>query len=252
MICYKGVALGVPVAGLGVMHADCLDVLPLLSGVRTIFADPPDNIGLAYNGYDDKMSPACYYGWLERVVLAALARCEVFWLSYYWKHDLEIKYFVRQILKYRHPAFDSRTFLWRYTFGQHREKDCGSGFRFLLRLSRVPMDVVRVESERQRLGDARANPLGRVPDDAWDDAVWSVPRVVGNSAERCRWHPTQHPIGLLDRVLRMSGGPVVDLFAGTGSMLKAAGGLGIEALGIEIDRYYVERVIECGFVEVLV
>jgi len=56
MICYKGVALASGSGlGAGIMHADCLDVLPLLSGVRTIFADPPDNIGLAYNGYDDKM-----------------------------------------------------------------------------------------------------------------------------------------------------------------------------------------------------
>ena len=206
-----------------IYNGDCLDLLAHLDPVDLIFADPPDNIGLKYDGFTDK-NPH-YYDFLYRVILDSLRLTPVFWLSYYWKHDVEIKYLVRRILKERHPSYEAKTFVWRFTFGQHSATDCGSGFRFLLRLSRSThrwnTSDILVESERQRLGDPRASDRGRVPDDYWE---FDFPRVVGNSPERVPWHPTQHPLGLLCRMVRLCTNPkdrVVDLFGGTGSMAKA-------------------------------
>lgn len=225
-----------------IFNGDCLDLLAHLEPVDLIFADPPDNIGLEYEGYKDKINDASYYDFLYRVITESLRLTPVFWLSYYWKHDIEIKYMVRNILKFRHPSYEAKTFVWRFTFGQHNSNDCGSGFRFLLRLSRSTVswntDAILVESERQRLGDSRANDSGRVPDDYWE---FDFPRVVGNSPERVSWHPTQHPIGLLSRIVRLSTpreGRVVDLFGGTMSMAKACQQTGRQWCCSELSTKY--------------
>lgn len=223
-----------------IFHGDCeefLDANP--QGIACIFMDPPDNLGLEYNGYKDKRDD--YYGWLERLILKSIRLAPVVWISYYWAHDIEIKHRVRNILKFRHPSYEPKSVLWRYTFGQHKESDFGSGFRYMLRLKRMGhptyTDEVREESERQRMGDKRANPDGRVPDDVWD-----VPRVTGNSAERRSWHPTQHPERLMDRVITSStrvGERFVDLFGGTGTTLRCCRRLNRRGLVCELSEKYV-------------
>lgn len=231
------------------MQADCLDVLPRLSGVKTIFVDPPDNLGLPYGQYKDSCPLDKYYAWLRVIILESLPKCETFWMSYYWRHDLELKHTIRDIIKYRHPLFTAKTFIWRYTFGQHTDTDCGSGFRYLVRLTRsLPnTDNIREQSERQRMGDPRASSRGRVPDDVWafdfdnGNDLFDIPRVVGNAAERQSWHPTQHPIALMERIVKMSGGPVVDLCCGTGSTLRALRNCQMGGLGVELDAGYVAQ-----------
>lgn len=223
-----------------IFHGDCLDLLDALRPVDCIFMDPPDNLGLDYEGYKDKRPD--YYDWLELVILKSLRLTPVVWVSYYWEHDLELKHRVRNILKFRHPSYKAKTFIWRYTFGQYNDNDCGSGFRFLLRLSRAgvawDVDHIRVVSRRMEIGDARAAGL-KVPDDVW---VWEFPRVVGNAKERRGWHPTQHPEALMERLYAMTpGGRVVDLFGGTGTTLRVAGRLGKAALVSEISETYVRE-----------
>lgn len=211
---------------------------------RLVFADPPDNLGLSYANYKDKLPEDRYYDWLELLILKSIAVGQIVWFSYYWAHDLELTHRVRNILKYRHPSWRAKKILWRYTFGQYTTGDCGSGFRYMVRLSgpgvTFDTDAVLIESERQRLGDARACPDGRVPDDVWD-----FPRVTGNSHERRVWHPTQHPEGLVERILRLCGPfdlsglrGICDLFSGTGTILRCAKRLGLPAVACELDPEY--------------
>lgn len=229
-----------------VYNMPCTDLLAELPAgqVQMIFADPPDNLGLAYGQYKDKIPDHVYYAWIEAWLLASLRVAPIVWISYYWQHDLEIKYILRNITKYRHPAFKSKTFLWRYTFGQHSDSDCGSGFRYMVRLVRsgTPLyaDKIRVMSERQRIGDSRANPDGRVPDDVWD-----IPRVTGNSSERRGWHPTQHPEALLERVMLLCtkyGDTVCDIFGGTGTTMRVALRLGRNCITAELDSDYANQI----------
>ena len=135
-----------------------------------IFMDPPDNIGLDYgNGIDDNRSD--YYLWLESVICSAMFLAPIMWVSFYHKHDIEIKSRLHWLLKNIKPSWEVRTFIWRFTFGQYRETDCASGYRPILRLSRPGVkwngDAIRVVSKRQQLGDPRAKGP-RVPDDVWE------------------------------------------------------------------------------------
>lgn len=225
-----------------IINIDCLEYIRECSkgDFKIIFMDPPDNIGLGYNGYQDNLKPGEYYDRLELLVREALRVGDVIWLSYYWKHDLEIKYRVRRLLS---AYWQAKTFIWRFTFGQHCETDCGSGYRPILRIAnqsvKFDADAIRVPSLRQtKYNDPRANPDGRVPDD-----VFEVPRVTGNAKERRSWHPTQHPEALIERILKLSGpGRVLDCFGGTGTVARVCKRLGWDCVTCEIDPTYCEKI----------
>lgn len=209
-----------------------------------VFADPPDNIGLNYGLYSDDLPPEEYYKNIRLLIQDSLRLAPTVWLSYYWKHDLDIKNIVYNYKRNVLPTLKVKTFIWRFTFGQHNQSDCGSGFRFLLRLSRysasVYPDNIREMSERQRIGDKRADPLGRVPDDVFD-----FPRVVGNAHERRSWHPTQHPESLMKRIILLStkrGDKVLDLYSGTGTTMRVCHLLGRDCTGVEIDPTYCKNI----------
>ena len=219
-----------------IIQGDCLEVLPTLPKATMIWADPPDNLGVDYAGVSDKRDD--YDHWLGRVIRWGHSSGDIFWLSHHYKHQLTVFE--------RIPTWQWRQFIWRFTFGQHRHTDCGNGYRPIIRLmhpdAKLYPDAIRVESARQRLGDKRADPRGRVPDD-----VWEFPRVCGTFHERKKWHPNQHPKDLLRRMVLFSTKPgdlVVDLFAGTGNMLEVCKELDRDCIGIELSKYYCEKIRE--------
>lgn len=53
-------------------------------------------------------------------------------------------------------------------------------------------------------------------------------------------HPSQKPVALIHRLLRVGGTSLLDPFAGTGTSLVAAKQVGIRAIGIEKDERYCE------------
>lgn len=230
-----------------IIQGDCLEVLRKIpiGKVKCIFSDPPDNIGMKYTDYDDSRKPEDYYNWLHLIILEAMPKCQVFWFTYYPKHDLEISWLMRDTIKYRHPGFTVDRFIWRYTFSQYNDHDCSYGYRPILRVMRnnavLYPDAIREVSKRQLLGDSRAAGL-RVPDN-----VWSIPRVVGNSPERCDWIPTQLPIRLMERIISFSISDdevITDLFGGSGSCLYAAQKLGRKCAIIEKDQESCRRISE--------
>jgi len=218
-------------------HGSCNDVLKENFHINTIFADPPDNLGLEYVGYDDKMDPKEYYEWIKWVLDQSIARCGTFWLSYYYRHDLAISRMIA-------PNVRWRKIMWRMTFGQYNEHDHASGYRILLRLG-VPgnLNAIREESGRMRLGDARAAGP-RVPDD-----VWEYPRIVGNAGERRVWHPTQHPVALYQRIGKLANYQMLDLFAGTGTVFRILPSVPIVGknprfFGCETSEFYAKKILQ--------
>lgn len=212
--------------------------------VRCVWMDPPDNIGLGYDGFADKRDD--YYHWLYGLVRESTRVAEVVWVSHHSKHMTTVLAGINNLtggsLLSPGRGWAVRTVVWRFTFGQYSES-MGYGYRPITVITRAGVelnyDAVREESERMRIGDTRAAGE-RVPDDVWD-----YPRVVGNSRERRSWHPTQHPVAIYDRAMKLSGGPFVDLFAGTGTCFRA-GYLNptVNVVGIEQSAHYCEKITE--------
>lgn len=210
-----------------------------------VFADPPDNIGLNYDGMKDKINAVKYKYWLRNIsaTFAYLAARDstVCWLS------INAKY----LLSLADTACDARVFNWYFTFGQHRDTDCGNNYRPIIRYAPANKvwntDAIRIPSARQKMGDKRANPAGRVPGDVWGGPADTngLCRVQGNNKERLTWHPTQYPEALLERAILMStneGDLVFDPFMGTGTTLRVCQRLNRRCITCDISKTYCEKV----------
>lgn len=204
-----------------------------------IFLDPPDNIGLKYEGFIDSRDD--YIDWLSKLVLECFDHSDVVWLSFNQIHDFELKSALHWYLS--KSSWEVKQIIWAFGFGQYRDTDCGSLYRPILRFSRPEVewnvDAIRVESERMRLGDKRAIGL-KVPGDVFD-----FPRVTGNSHERRSFHPTQHPEALMERIYKMTpGASFLDLFAGSGTSLIVCKRLGYEIDLVDISPFYCSKMKE--------
>lgn len=240
-----------------VICGDCLTILPLLPRARMIFADPPDNLGVEYDGFKDKWpTDDAYTDWLLDICLIALS-CEPgsFWASYYWKWDFALK---GKLANGGVLGYQVKPYVWWYTFGVHNTHDNASCFRPMLRFSQPGVqwntDEIREPSARTRVyEDERASEKGRVPGDVWD-GVWQESRICGTFKEKRQWHKNQHPEALIERMVKMSTQPgdlVIDLFAGTGTVNRVCKRLGRRCIGIDISETYCRKIAEENQIEVL-
>lgn len=82
---------------------------------------------------------------------------------------------------------------------------------------------------------------GKIPTDVWNKNNHTT------SAEYCRWHPTQKPLELLERVIKAhtkEGDIVLDIFSGSGSTMVACQNTGRKFVGSELDNEYYTQSIE--------
>lgn len=209
-----------------------------------VFVDPPDNLGLKYPDFDDHMTEEDYEHFLFKMLRVATAIAPIVWVSFYSQYAAMMGHLIHK--HFRH--LDFKPLVQAYTFGQHNQKDFGRNHRPLWRLSLPGVefypDAIRVESWRQRNGDKRADPRGRVPGDVQDfqypfdvddmlhqigdfaskyylpdkvrqelaelllvvhpGDVLDFPRVTGNSKQRCDWFPTQLHEEMIERILKFS------------------------------------------------
>ncbi len=227
------------------INGDFRDVLPQMRQVRMIFADPPDNIGLGYSEYGDRLSERDYHDLLKSILILGAEKADIIWISYNAVYTYIMGYLIHSFLG-GYPAWIAKPCVQTFTFGQHNQHDLGNNHRPLVRLTRLgsPIypDAVRVPSWRQLNGDGRADPRGKVPSDVFD-----FPRVVGNSKQRRRWHPTQLNEGLYERCIRLScksTDTVCDIFAGTGTMARVCAVTENPCILIDTDAGYCEKIAE--------
>jgi DNA modification methylase len=251
-----------------VHQGDCLDLLARVpsESVHLAFADPPFNIGYAYDTYDDRRTAADYLGWSKRwlgEIIRVLRPDGTFWLAIGDEYAAELK-----VMATRELGLTCRSWVvWYYTFGVHCKSKFARSHAHLFHFVKDPVsftfnvDAIRVPSARELVyADKRANSAGRLPDDTWilrpqdlpegftaDGDTWYFPRVCGTFKERSGWHGCQMPEQLLGRIIRASsheGDTVLDPFAGSGTTLAVAKKLRRQFLGCELSEQYAERVRE--------
>lgn len=271
-------------------QGDCLKVLAGMKPVKTIFADPPDNINLGYGEYKDKLPDDQYVVFLERCINLFVAKAEITWLSFNARWTPAVGSIVYRL----NPKFwEVKPCVQTFTFGQHNANDLGNNHRPLWRIMRrdaqLYPDQIRVASWRQLNGDKRAAAGGRVPGDVFDmqypspsanvigswlsaalddpavctemktdirewfdthtGDVFDFPRVTGNSAQRCDWHPTQLHEELVKRCVLLSTGPkdrTIDPFGGTGTTLRVCRALKRPCSLIELDKGYCTEIAKAN------
>lgn len=217
-----------------VLHGDCLDLLDCHPPVTCIFADPPDNISLDYHSYDDKLPSERYLEAMREMILQCTRLADIFWLSFNPLYVLEFAEIVKAACSLHGRKF--KDCVQVFTFGQHNNRDLGTNHRPLWRIMKPDAvlypENIKVPSWRQRNGDKRAKPGGRVPGDVFDmecpqylesGSVFDFPRVTGNSAQRQDWCPTQLHEALVERCVLLStdmGDSVLDPYAGSGTTLR--------------------------------
>ena len=249
-----------------VREGDCLDLLSRITSdsIPLAFADPPFNIGYAYDTYNDHRTSDDYLEWSKRwmsEIRRVLRPDGTFWLAIGDEYAAELK-----VIATRELGFTCRSWVvWYYTFGVNCQQKFNRSHAHLFHFVCNPKsftfnaDAIRVPSARELVyGDRRANPKGRLPDDTWilrpqdlpdgfttDEDTWYFPRVCGTFKERSGWHGCQMPEQLLGRVIRSSSNPgdlVIDPFAGSGTTLAVAKKLNRSYLGFELSSDYVVQI----------
>lgn len=207
-----------------------------------VFADPPFNIGYEYDTHADDMSKDDYLD----LCWQCLFRCTqvlkprgTLWLAIGDDYAAELRLMLDDLGLHRRSWV-----IWHYTFGVHCEKKFGRDHTHLFYYTKHPTkftfnaDAIRVESERQRIGDKRANPKGRVPGD-----VWTFSRLCGTFRERTG-HPCQMPEELIRRIVLATSNPgdaVFEPFGGSFVTCAVAKKTGRFYRGMDISPDYVSR-----------
>ncbi len=253
--------------------------------IDCIFADPPDNIGLGYGEYDDKLDYYEYVSLLCRWLPAFCAVANTVWISFNSKWILEFAKIVDDLRAIGNLEF--KPCVQVFNFYQHNKNDLGNAHRLLWRLCKpgAPLypEQIKIPSWRQLNGDSRAAEGGKVPGDTFDftklpekqrrdwheravevggyivdplipDDVFDFTRVVGNSKQRRPYHPTQLNEGLVERCILLSTKPgdlVLDPFAGTGTTLRVCKKIDRRCTLIELDPMYCEKIAEEHGLEIL-
>ena len=214
--------------------------------VDLIFADPPFNIGYAYDRYRDDRPPEEYLAWTEKWIYACLHVLKsdgTFWIAIGDEYAAEIRVMMRRRASLRNWI------IWHYTFGQNCTQKFNRCHTHLFYFVKDPQrftfndddSALRVKSDRQlKYNDKRANPDGKLPGDVWNE----FPRVCGTFKERVGWHPCQMPLALLERIVLACSNPgdlVLDPFAGSGTTLLAAARHGRRWVGVELSKAYATR-----------
>ncbi len=229
-----------------IVTGDCRTALAKMPAafVDLVFADPPFNIDYGYDVYDDAQERTAYMRWAAEWIMACtrvLRPSGSMFVAIGDEYAAEYKMLLTD------AGLTMRNWIiWHYTFGPHLKRKFGRDHAHILYFTKHPRiftfnaDDIRIESQRQRDGDPRADPRGRVPGD-----VWTVPRLVGNANERTGTHPCQMPEAILERVILAASNPgdvVLDPFGGSGTTPAVAKRLGRYWLACELSAAYARSI----------
>jgi site-specific DNA-methyltransferase (adenine-specific) len=269
-------ALRIGGATLRFFLGDCLDWLPRLppQGVDAVVTSPPYNLGVKYNMYEDGMPRADYLAWTGRWVSAVagvLAPEGSLFLNVGAKpKDPWVAMDIAQAV--RPHLLLQNTIHWVKSIVVEREAaGAGAGLTRDLAVGHYkPINSGRFVNDCHEF-IFHFTPTGRTPLDRtaigvayqdqsnvgrWQGAAgglrcrgnaWFLPYETINSREKDRPHPATFPVRLPDYCLRLHGLDrlrlVVDPFLGLGNTALACAALGLDFVGIELDRHYLDEAV---------
>lgn len=228
---------------------DCVKIMQGFpsESIDLIFADPPFNIGMNYDKYNDNLSYKEYYNWSKKWInecYRLLKSCGSIYIAIGDEFAAEINLILKET-----GFFFRNWIIWYYTFGQNQRKKFNRSHTHILYFTKDRNHFtfndsnIRIPSARQtKYNDKRANPKGKLPDD-----VWKFSRVCGTFKERIRNHPCQMPEAILKRIIEVSSNErdlILDPFAGTGTTAAVAKQLKRNFVTIEISEEYYKIVLE--------
>ena len=245
---------------------DCRDVLPSLpdrGDVDLVFADPPFNWDVPYDGWKDGMPRDEYerftFDWLDACV-DVLSATGALWVNVPDDSAAEVVMHLK-----RRGLTMINWCVWHFRFGQHREGSFIMSKVHALYFARdagnrtFNGDAVLEQSDRASIyNDKRTqakdrNKGMRVPMDVWYGKYWG--RVQGNNGERRSGHHNQIPEVYLERVILACSNEddlVLDPFAGSGTTSTVARAHGRRSIGVEFSQASAEsaweRIAQIGMV----
>ncbi|MCI4624374.1 MAG: adenine-specific DNA-methyltransferase [Candidatus Magnetoovum sp. WYHC-5] len=218
--------------------------------IDLIFADPPYNIGKNFNGYKDKWSKdADYIEWCYKWLLLCIKKLKPNGTFYVMTSTQFMPFFDIYLRENIHIL--SRI-VWYYdSSGVQAKKYFGSLYEPILfcvkdkdsyTFNAKDILIEAKTGAKRKLIDYRKNPPQVYNSEKLPGNVWEFPRVRYRM-EEYENHPTQKPVTLLERIIKVSsnkGDLVLDLFSGTFTTSFVAKQLGRRSIGIELQEDYVK------------
>jgi adenine-specific DNA-methyltransferase len=255
-----------------VSHNDTLAFLRTVPDglVRLVVSSPPYNIG---KPYERKRALGDYLDWqaevLEQCVRVLQDGGSLCWQVGNYVDSGEIvplDAMFYPLLKDRFGLKLRNRIIWQFEHGLHARNRLsgryevilwftkGDDYLFNLDSIRVPQKYPgKLHHKGPHRGTPSGNPLGKNPGDMWsvleqdwDSLIWDIPNVKNNHTEKTE-HPAQFPIELVERLVLALSSPgeiVLDPFAGAGSTLVASLLHERRAIGVDIERAYVDITLE--------
>jgi len=238
--------------GITIYKGDCREVLPQLSDVGMLFADPPFNVGKKYSGSAKKDARDDYYEWCESWIeggFSCLSDSGSFYLMTITRHLAHVWPMME-----KRGEFISQV-VWRNHSGAVHTREFWPSYQPVLLYGKTESYFFNVEAESRETGQRRwggyskgSGYKGRITD-TWDDIPMiysgsiSHPEAILKRGTKQKAHPCQMPLSLVGRAMAFSlppGATIVDCFSGSGTTLRAAKNAGVKAIGIEIEEEYCE------------
>lgn len=225
-----------------------------------LIADPPYNLAMAYEAYEDKKAAREYLEWAHdwmKQAVRALHDSGTMWVFINDTHASDFDVMLRHEFGLHRRSW----VIWHYTFGRYQGKNFTPSHTPILYYVKDKDNytfnandpALRVPSARQvKYKDKRANNAGRLPDNTWvlfpeqlpeayapDSDTWLQSRVCGTFKERKSVSPNQLPLPILERIILATSNVkdnVVDIFCGTGAAGEVAVNLDRDYLGIDVSE----------------
>ncbi len=256
---------------------DCLDVFAALpaASVDVIVTSPPYNLGIRYNQYRDTLSPAAYLDWTGRWVRAAarvLRPDGSLFLNVGTKPSdpwtaLDVAQAARAHLRLQNIIHWVKSIaIDRAATGAaaRLDRDLAVGHYKPINSDRFLNDCHEFVFHFTPEGATRLDrlALGVPYQDAsniarWRGAAtgvrcrgntWFIPYETIQHRDRDRPHPATFPAKLPEQCIRLHGLArtrlVMDPFLGLGSTAVACARLGVDVIGADLDRDYLELAAE--------